>query len=95
MKFEWDEDKRQENIRRHGFDFYDAPAMFSAPMLVAPDDRCEYGEERWIGLGMVGGRFAVVVFTERGGERKKTVRIISMRKALKHERESYEREISL
>jgi uncharacterized DUF497 family protein len=28
MDFEWDEDKRQANIRKHGIDFVDVPAVF-------------------------------------------------------------------
>lgn len=28
MEFEWDEDKRQSNIRKHGIDFVDVPAVF-------------------------------------------------------------------
>lgn len=93
MKFEWDEEKRRENIGKHGFDFSDAPVMFVGPMLVAHDDRCDYGEDRWIGVGMANGRFVVVVFAERGEGNDKIIRIISMRKALKHEREAYEKEI--
>jgi uncharacterized DUF497 family protein len=47
VNFEWDEDKNQENIRKHGFDFADAWEIFEAPMLTALDTREDYGEERW------------------------------------------------
>ena len=87
MNFEWDEDKNQENIRKHGFDFADAWEIFEAPMRVALDAREDYGEDRWIGIGLLGNRIVVVVFTERGEE---TIRIISLRKALKHERKRFE-----
>ena len=88
MKFEWDEQKNEENIRRRGLDFVDAMEVFSHPMLVQLDTRYDYGEDRWIGIGMTHSRVVVVVFTERDdGE---TIRIISMRKALKHERKRYE-----
>lgn len=53
MQFEWDEQKRKTNIRKHGFDFRDAWKVFNSPMLVAPDDRQDYGEDRWIGIGML------------------------------------------
>ncbi|MGE0086796.1 MAG: BrnT family toxin [Desulfococcaceae bacterium] len=86
MQFEWDEEKRKANIRKHGFDFRDACNLFSSPMMVAPDDRYDYGEDRWIGIGMLEGRTVVVVFTERND----TVRIVSMMKALSHERIRYE-----
>lgn len=87
MKFEWDENKRQANIHKHGFDFRDAWKVFNLPMLIALDDREDYGEERYIGIGMLEGRVAVVVFTERGED---TIRIISIMKALTHERIRYE-----
>ncbi len=87
MRFEWDEEKNQANIQKHGLDFADAAEMFDAPMLTALDDRQDYGEDRWIGIGMTRSRIAVVVFTERGED---VIRIISMRKALKHERLRYE-----
>ena len=93
MRFEWDENKRLENFRKHGLDFVDACDMFALPMLVGPDVRRDYGEERWLGIGLAGSRVSVVVFTERLDEAERVVRIISMRKALKHEREAYEKEI--
>lgn len=92
MNFEWDERKNKENIRKHGIDFSDATEVFNHPMLVQLDTRHDYGEERWIGIGVIYGRVIVVVFTDRNeGE---TIRIISIRKALKHERKRYEENIS-
>jgi uncharacterized protein len=65
MRFEWDEAKNQANIRKHGFDFADAEEMFSGPLLVRPDTREDYGEERWIGIGTLArGTLAFVVFSE-------------------------------
>lgn len=46
MQFEWDERKNQSNIRRHGLDLADAEQIFAGPMLVAPDEREDYGEPR-------------------------------------------------
>ena len=60
------------------------------PMLVGPDDREDYGENRWIGIGLLRGRTVVVVYTEPEDD---TVRIISLRKALNHERRDYEEEL--
>lgn len=87
MRFEWDEEKNQENIRKHGFDFADAWEIFEAPMRAALDTREAYGEDRWHGIGLLGNRIVVVVFTERSED---TIRIISLRKALKHERTRFE-----
>ncbi len=56
-------------------------------MVVDIDDRIDYGEDRWIGIGMLDERIVVVVFTEPDLE---TTRIISLRKALSQERKRYE-----
>jgi hypothetical protein len=86
MRFEWDGQKRKANIRKHGFDFRDAWKVFQLPMLVALDDRQDYGENRWIGIGVLNTRVVVVVFTERDED---TIRIISMMKATTSERVRY------
>ena len=90
MDFEWDEVKNQENIRKHGFDFRDAWKIFEAPLLTALDTLTDYSEDRWIGIGFLGNRIVVVTFTPRGTN---TIRIISLRKALKHERKKFEEAI--
>ena len=53
MEFEWYEVKRMENLQKHGLDFQDAPTLFNGPMLVRLDTREEYGEPRWIGIGII------------------------------------------
>lgn len=87
MHFEWDEQKNRANIRKHGFDFADAREIFQAPMLVALDAGGDYDENRYVGVGFLKEHVVVVVFTERNSD---TVRIISLRKALKHERLKFE-----
>ncbi|MBD2604287.1 BrnT family toxin [Scytonema hofmannii FACHB-248] len=87
MNFEWDEQKNEINIDKHGFDFADAYRIFNLPMAVDLDERSDYGEDRWIGTGMLDGRIIVVIYTELNEE---TIRIISLRKALSHERKRYE-----
>jgi uncharacterized DUF497 family protein len=90
MKFEWDEKKNKTNIKTHGFDFADAWEIFESPMLVKLDTRNEYGEDRWVGIGFLRRRIVVVVFTERGED---IIRIISLRKALRHERKKFEKNL--
>ena len=87
VNFEWDEEKNNENIRKHGFDFADAWEIFEAPMRTALDLREDYGEERLRGIGFLGNRIVVVIFTYRNED---TIRLISLRKALKHERKKFE-----
>lgn len=56
-------------------------------MVVELDARENYGEDRYIGIGLLQGRVVVVVYTETD---EKTIRIISLRKALSYERRYYE-----
>jgi uncharacterized DUF497 family protein len=90
VNFEWDEEKNKENINKHGFDFADAWEIFEAPIRVVLDTREDYGEDRWHGIGFLGNRIVVVVFTQRSED---IIRIISLRKALKYERNQFEEAI--
>jgi len=93
MKFEWDEAKNKQNVRKHGFDLADATGLFtgSAPFFVTLDSCKEYGEDRWKGIGTLQGVVVVVViFTEREND---TIRLISLRKANSQEKKRYEEEI--
>jgi hypothetical protein len=85
MKFEWDEEKRQANLRKHRLDFADAWEIFLLPMVIGLDDRANYGEDRWSGIGMLKGRVVAIVYTEQAD----TIRVISLRKALAYERTEY------
>jgi len=91
MQFEWYEEKNPINIRKHGLSFADAWRMFNAPMLTKLDDRQEYGEDRWIAIGLLDTRVVVLIYTERSED---SIRIISPRKAKTHERKQYEQVIS-
>ncbi len=90
MKLEWDEPKNRANVRKHGLDFVDAVELFRSLLVVEPDLREDYGEQRWIGMGAIRGRTMHVVFTEPDSQ---TVRIISLRKATSRERKQYEKAI--
>ena len=87
MRFEWDEEKNQENIRKHGLDFADAWQIFDSPRLTTLDTKEDYGEDRFLGMGFLKNFVVVVVYTE---PKEETTRIISLRKALKHERRQFE-----
>lgn len=90
MEFEWDEAKNLENIRKHEIDFADVPAMFDGEMLIELDDRFDYGENRWFGIGFLGSGIAVVVWTER---QNNVIRIISARRANRHEQKRFEQHL--
>ncbi|MFN6463095.1 MAG: BrnT family toxin [Nostoc sp. DedVER02] len=91
MQFEWDEAKNLENIRKHKIDFADVPKMFDSTMLIELDNRFDYGEERWLGIGFLGNGVAIVIWTERQSD---VIRIISARKANRYERQRFEQYIT-
>ena len=88
--FEWDKEKNAANIKNHGIDFLDAALIFENPRMEAIDDRADYGELRWTALGLSGETVLRVVYTWRG---ENAVRIISARRANRHDAEKYYREI--
>ena len=90
VRFDWDEAKRQNNLAKHGIDFADLEPLFDGETLTVLDDRFDYGERRFITLGVLNGVVLVVVHTET----KTTLRIISARKATRNEENSYFKEIA-
>jgi len=89
MPFEWDEDKCESNLEKHGIDFVRAAKIFANPILERLDDRDDYGEKRWIAIGHWEQNYLIVVYTWRNENR----RIISAWKAGRYEQEAYETRI--
>lgn len=86
LKFEWNKSKAKDNYSKHGVSFELAQKVFKDPFAVKfLDDRQDYGEERFVIIGMVDGHVLYVAYAER----KDTIRIISARRAAKHEQEAY------
>jgi uncharacterized protein len=90
MEFEWDEAKRISNLRKHGIDFADVPAMFDGDTLTFEDVRNDYGEQRFTVYGLLQYTIAVVIYTDR----KQNIRIISARRASNYEQRIYCEEFS-
>ena len=89
--FEWDADKAGANWRNHGVTFDQAVKACLDPFAVELiDEREDYGEERINLVGMCDGVLLHVTYTERG----ERVRLISARRAEKHEQDDYFRENS-
>ena len=65
--------------------------MFDSEMLIELDDRFDYGEERWIGIGFLRPGVAVAVWTEWQDD---VIRIISARRANRYERKRLEQYLS-
>lgn len=89
MEFEWDENKRQSNLSKHGIDFVGAASIFNSPILEKEDNRYDYNESRLIAIGEANGIILFVVYTVRGS----VYRIISARKATKCEQQQYYKNI--
>ncbi len=87
MAFEWDEEKRRANLRKHGVEFADAATAFDDDNAVTMPDPDSEGEERFLTLANDAlGRLLVVVYTWRGD----SIRLISARKATRRERRQYD-----
>ncbi len=88
MQFEWDEQKEQINILKHGIDFSTAAYVFNDEnRLELYDEAHSYSEDRYITIGLINGTayLVMVVYTERG----EAIRIISARKATRQEERLY------
>ncbi len=85
-KFEWDEAKNPANMVKHGIAFEAVRSCWDGPMFSQPDTRFDYGELRSVGVALLGLVPVVVVYTERG----ETIRIISARRATRHEQKIFD-----
>ena len=87
--FEWNEDKAKANYVKHGVSFKDAMLAFRDHFAVEIfDDRMNYGEERINLIGSCNGVILHVTYTERDDK----IRLISARRAEKHEQQYYYRQ---
>ena len=90
MDFEWDRSKADANDAKHGVPFEVARRVFDDDACVVLEDaRQDYGEERFVALGMIDGRIYMVAFTWRG----EICRLISARKANAREIRRHHRQV--
>jgi uncharacterized protein len=83
VQVEWDENKRETNLEKHGLDFTDAVQVLQGDLLELDDDYDD--EPRVLAFGLLGLTVVLVVYTMR----EETYRIISMRKAEPDEERAY------
>ncbi len=84
MEFEWDEDKRESNIAKHGIDFDRAATLFDGRDAI--ESESAYSDEpRRQTTGIVDGRFMTVIWTRRGD----AIRFISARRSRDGEKRKY------
>ena len=88
LEFEWDPEKEESNIRKHGVSFHEGATVFDDPLSwTFPDPDHSVGEQRFLTIGVSSqGRTLVVSHTDRGIK----IRIINARPATPHERRDYE-----
>ena len=86
MRYSYDSKKRAANLKKHGYDFEDAPLVIESGRTVTFEDRrFAYAEQRFITLGMLREDVVVIATAETDEE----IRLISMRKAERNEQEIY------
>jgi uncharacterized DUF497 family protein len=91
MRYSFDPVKRASNLRKHGLDLADARQVIESDRTVTFEDcRFAYDEERFVTLGPLGDTLVVIVTTETDDH----VRVISMRKADRHEQALYRENLS-
>lgn len=83
MEIEFDPVKDRVNAAKHGVSLRVAERLDWNTALEREDDRFDYGEVRFVALGLIGDRLHVLVFAE--GSHEDAVRAISLRPAEKHE----------
>ena len=88
MKFEWDQQKADSNLKKHNVSFQEAASAFGDTFSITyPDPDHSVREQRFITVGMSGsGKVLIIAHTDRGDN----IRIISARKAARKERRYYE-----
>jgi uncharacterized DUF497 family protein len=89
--YDWDEAKRAANLAKHRVDFVDMERFDWGTALTREDARRDYGETRFISVGLIDGRLHVCVWTPR----HQRLRIVTLRKANRRERLLDERETSI
>jgi len=91
INFDWDPEKARSNLAKHGVPFDVAVKAFEDDYSVSVPDRIVDGEARWRTVGRVGFTtilFVVHTWVDDDGEIY--VRVISARKASRHEILGYE-----
>ena len=93
MRVEFDPAKNEANRVKHGVALTAAADFDWDTAVERVDDRFDYGEVRFVALGLIGSGLHVMVFTE--GSDDDTVRVISLRPAEKHEARYYHGQVRL
>jgi hypothetical protein len=85
ITFEFDEEKSQTNLLKHGISFVDAQALWDDPGLLEIPAKTE-DEPRYLMIGLINGKYWSAVITYRGTN----IRLISVRRSRTEEVALYE-----
>lgn len=88
MQFDWDADKAASNLKKHGVSFDEASEAFDDEFCfdIYDDAHSDFDEDHFLILGLTKNGVLIVAYTVREAE---TYRIISARKAARHEEDVY------
>ncbi|MBY3181546.1 BrnT family toxin [Rhizobium sp. 25PS6] len=89
-RFQWNDEKNRTNKAKHGVSFETACLIWNDPQYLLIPDAVYDGEQRWLAIGVVGLVIVLVAVHIILAEDEETVRVISARKAISHERRRYE-----
>ena len=89
MKVEWDDKKRSNALAERGLDFADVAGVDWASAFTVEDTRLDYAEARFVTMAPINNRLCVFAWFQRD----EALRVISLRKANKRERNKYEKAI--
>lgn len=83
--FEFDDDKSDANLEKHGISFLDAQALWNDPDLLEVQAK-SIDEPRFLVIGLIGPKHWSAVITYRSGK----IRLISVRRSRMSEVKLYE-----
>ena len=87
MRFQFDPEKAESNLKKHNVSFADAESVFYDDLAIHQEDLDSEVETRFVAVGMdCVGQILVVIYTQRDDE----IRLISARKATRNEVKCYE-----
>lgn len=88
MRWAWHSPKNDWTLQERGFDFAFAVRIFERRVRLSPTDR--NGERRIHAIGVIDGRYYVVVYAKRHDEQGRVRRVISARRARDNEKAHYD-----
>ena len=89
MNFDWDDAKARANEAKHSISFDEAKAVFDDTNAIIDYDESDPEEDRWRIIGLSAAKVLFVVFAETDED---VTRIISARRASRHEQDRYYRQ---